>query len=132
MKSKTVGGFGDLTASIQPQILNQDFEFNIYIIVIFSVDCIWSQWSQWATCSETCGGGTHHRSRDIDVPALNGGAACGGSDSETQTCNTECCPQGGDSIAFLPFRAIFLGTFSVHFLKVVNEIQFKKRKCICL
>ena len=59
----------------------------------FTVDCMWSQWGGWATCSVTCGGGTQDRSRTIDVLAQNGGTPCGGSDKETQTCNTHCCPQ---------------------------------------
>ena len=47
----------------------------------------WGAWTQWSTCSVTCGGGDQDRSRVCSVPN-----ACSGADIETQTCNAQACP----------------------------------------
>ena len=53
-------------------------------------------WSNWGTCSATCGGGTQTRTCTNPAPA-NGGANCEG--DATQSCNTNAClpgiPAGG-------------------------------------
>jgi len=55
----------------------------------------WGTWTAWGTCSLTCGGGSQSRSRLCNSPApANGGAACAGSSTEAQTCNTQGCPVG--------------------------------------
>ncbi len=46
-------------------------------------------WSDWSTCSLTCGGGTQTRTCTNPAPA-NGGAACVGAAS--QACNIQVCP----------------------------------------
>ncbi|XP_078493368.1 uncharacterized protein LOC100178652 isoform X2 [Ciona intestinalis] len=50
----------------------------------------WTQWSTWNSCSLTCGGGLHSRSRicDGEVP---GSEVCKGDEQEVKTCNTEDC-----------------------------------------
>nr|XP_026695671.1 uncharacterized protein LOC100178652 isoform X2 [Ciona intestinalis] len=50
----------------------------------------WTQWSTWNSCSLTCGGGLHSRSRicDGEVP---GSEVCKGPEQEVKTCNTEDC-----------------------------------------
>jgi len=51
-------------------------------------------WSQWDTCSATCGGGTQNRTCTNPAPQY-GGADCDGDAS--QSCNTEACaPTCGD------------------------------------
>ncbi len=45
-------------------------------------------WSNWGSCSVSCGGGTQTRSCTNPTPA-NGGASCNGSSS--QSCNTQAC-----------------------------------------
>ena len=49
-------------------------------------------WSDWGTCSATCGGGTQTRTCTNPTPA-NGGANCVGDSS--QSCNTQSCGGGG-------------------------------------
>ena len=44
----------------------------------------WTEWSQWTTCSKTCGVGTSTRSR-----SCSGG--CSGNDYESVSCATASC-----------------------------------------
>ena len=61
-----------------------------------SVDGGWGEWTEWAECSVTCGGGEHGRTRVCDSPAPEyGGSDCtadGSSDSETEACGVDPCP----------------------------------------
>ncbi|KAL4226916.1 hypothetical protein ACF0H5_014894 [Mactra antiquata] len=60
------------------------------------VDGHWLQWSSWASCSVTCGGGNQTRTRTCffqpDVPH---GDTCLGDSSEQQSCNTNTCEVDG-------------------------------------
>ena len=64
-----------------------DFLFlgNKLLLHIFSVDC---EWTQWSSCSQTCGPGT--RKREINVTAKHGGQNCTGDD--TKSCKDRECP----------------------------------------
>ena len=61
---------------------------------LISVNCNWSQWTQWETCSSSCGVGTQLRSRYFEEIAKNGGLPCSGEVAESKTCNLELCPPG--------------------------------------
>jgi predicted molibdopterin-dependent oxidoreductase YjgC len=50
-----------------------------------------SNWSNWTTCSTTCGEGIQTRNRTIIQQPQLGGLPCGNL-TETQTCNTQLCP----------------------------------------
>merc|ERR1712126_390869 len=56
------------------------------------VDCLWGQWTSWAVCSLSCGGGVTARIRNISVEASNGGEKCIGERLETKECQTQQCP----------------------------------------
>eukprot|EP01127_Copromyxa_protea_P011653 TRINITY_DN294_c0_g1_i1.p1 TRINITY_DN294_c0_g1~~TRINITY_DN294_c0_g1_i1.p1 ORF type:complete len:1674 (-),score=432.23 TRINITY_DN294_c0_g1_i1:61-4824(-) len=56
------------------------------------VNCAWSAWSAWSTCSKTCGTGSQTKTRTVATAAANGGSACSGATSQTQSCNTQACP----------------------------------------
>lgn len=52
----------------------------------------YSTWSNWSTCSKTCGGGTQYRTRT--ATSKYNGQSCSGSNlvlTETQSCNTQSC-----------------------------------------
>ncbi|XP_015775790.1 PREDICTED: mucin-like protein [Acropora digitifera] len=57
------------------------------------VDGGWSSWGTWGSCSKSCATGSQTRMRNCtNPPPSNGGAACVGSSSQSQTCNNETCP----------------------------------------
>ena len=59
----------------------------------------WSQWEVWSSCNVTCDGGVQTRSRTCaSPPPRNGGAACQGSNVQSQVCNTNGCPGNSQSI----------------------------------
>jgi hypothetical protein len=55
-----------------------------------ATDCQLSMWSNWSTCSQTCGTGEQRRTRSVVVPPANGGAACGAL-TESQNCTQPAC-----------------------------------------
>ncbi|XP_078312803.1 coadhesin-like [Crassostrea virginica] len=56
------------------------------------IDGAWSSWGAYGTCSVTCGGGTQSRTRTCTNPTPQyGGAACPGTDTTSQDCNTQIC-----------------------------------------
>lgn len=60
------------------------------------IDGGWSQWSSYAECSYSCGGGAHYRTRNCtNPPPKNGGMDCEGeSVGHWRICNPEACPEG--------------------------------------
>ncbi|XP_015209797.2 SCO-spondin [Lepisosteus oculatus] len=56
------------------------------------VDCGWSSWTQWSTCSRTCDVGMRRRYRSGTNPApVFGGRACDGSMVEMDSCSLGPC-----------------------------------------
>lgn len=54
-------------------------------------DCQFGVWSNWTSCSVTCGGdGVRTRSR-VKFPAVGSGKECDGSDTETEICTSAPC-----------------------------------------
>ncbi|XP_058271022.1 A disintegrin and metalloproteinase with thrombospondin motifs 2 isoform X2 [Hemibagrus wyckioides] len=59
---------------------------------ILRQDGHWGQWTEFGSCSRTCGGGVCFRTRQCDNPIpANGGRTCYGNNYEFQLCNTEEC-----------------------------------------
>ena len=54
------------------------------------IDCQWSQWSSYSSCSKSCGGGLKRRIRHKVVVESNGGV-CKGSNENTMSCNNQKC-----------------------------------------
>jgi len=56
------------------------------------IDCGWSEWSAWSTCTASCGGGMQSRHRRVAVRPSPGGAPCTPrSKSEITECATQSC-----------------------------------------
>lgn len=61
-------------------------------------DCEWSLWSDWSTCSVTCGEGHRYQARRFQKQAANGGRACGGPNTKAQPCTiVQCAADEGSS-----------------------------------
>eukprot|EP00930_Biecheleria_cincta_P087800 TRINITY_DN77039_c0_g1_i1.p1 TRINITY_DN77039_c0_g1~~TRINITY_DN77039_c0_g1_i1.p1 ORF type:complete len:1382 (-),score=243.87 TRINITY_DN77039_c0_g1_i1:209-4354(-) len=57
------------------------------------VHCAWKDWSEWTTCSSSCGQGQHSRTRSIGTQPNYGGEPCKDSAAETKDCaNLPVCP----------------------------------------
>ena len=58
----------------------------------------WTEWSEWTSCSKSCGKGTQSRFRNCTNPSpQNGGNNCDGDTEKQGYCNTQKC-QGKDII----------------------------------
>jgi len=55
------------------------------------IDCVMGQWSNWTSCSRSCGVGESHRGRPVLTVNSFGGQACD-SHMETKKCNIFGCP----------------------------------------
>jgi hypothetical protein len=56
------------------------------------VDGSWSAWMAWSTCTASCNGGYHKRSRSCNSPQPSlGGQLCDGMPTQTEICNTHGC-----------------------------------------
>ena len=54
--------------------------------------CLWTTWSPWSFCDQTCGPSSRTRRRDVLVEAAWDGEPCSPSDStQRQTCPTKPC-----------------------------------------
>ena len=51
---------------------------------------IWTNWSEWSSCSASCGGGEQSRERECVLP--KGVSGCIGDPEETRVCNPDVCP----------------------------------------
>ncbi|KAH3881656.1 hypothetical protein DPMN_005582, partial [Dreissena polymorpha] len=72
------------------------FEVNVCNKRSCDVDGIWTQWSDWKTCTVTCGGGVSSRIRACFYPdPARKGKPCEGGPAETNDCNTNVCPVDG-------------------------------------
>lgn len=56
------------------------------------IDCKWSSFGEWSSCSKTCGDGYQSRQRSKLISAENGGRDCEGSSNDKQSCNLRNCP----------------------------------------
>ena len=59
---------------------------------VYVVDCKWGDYSEWSSCSQTCGGGEKSRTRSKETQAENGGSPCTGDETDKQSCNPDACP----------------------------------------
>merc|ERR1719367_1554096 len=56
-----------------------------------AIDCKWSNWKKYGTCSKSCGGGTQTWQRTELIKARNGGQPCQGETTKREPCNTNAC-----------------------------------------
>lgn len=69
-----------------------------FIFFCLIVDGGFTPFSNFSSCSKTCGGGTQSRLRSCSNPEPQfGGKNCSGNYKETRECNTQPCPSKFDS-----------------------------------
>jgi hypothetical protein len=70
------------------------FIFNLFLRG-YKVSYMWTTWTEWSTCSVSCGGGVKSRSRTCTIPtvALNGEEECEENmyTGAGASCNKEAC-----------------------------------------
>ena len=68
------------------------FSFINKIITSSQVDCVWSPFGNWSTCSKTCGSGERVAKRSIITESIGGGKECDGDSMKIEACNEGPCP----------------------------------------
>lgn len=58
-------------------------------------DCVFVTWSEWTSCSQTCGTGTKTRTRSVGREAEFGGKPCIGKTTEKEPCSINNCAVDG-------------------------------------
>mmetsp|Transcript_20560 Transcript_20560/g.44936 ORF Transcript_20560/g.44936 Transcript_20560/m.44936 type:complete len:1516 (-) Transcript_20560:96-4643(-) len=56
------------------------------------VDCSFTAWQEWTSCSATCGPGRHTRLRRVAQEASHEGRVCQGTTLQSAECTVEACP----------------------------------------
>ncbi|CAK0908074.1 unnamed protein product [Prorocentrum cordatum] len=56
------------------------------------VDCSFTAWQDWTSCSASCGTGRMSRLREVDAKAAHGGATCSDVLLQVTSCSGEECP----------------------------------------
>eukprot|EP00427_Karlodinium_veneficum_P017541 CAMPEP_0169125952 /NCGR_PEP_ID=MMETSP1015-20121227/35173_1 /TAXON_ID=342587 /ORGANISM="Karlodinium micrum, Strain CCMP2283" /LENGTH=322 /DNA_ID=CAMNT_0009189551 /DNA_START=75 /DNA_END=1043 /DNA_ORIENTATION=- len=56
------------------------------------INCVWRDWDDWLSCSETCGGGDMTRSRSVEIAPKHQGTECEGPPEESTACEEQECP----------------------------------------
>ena len=77
-------------------------------VSLFPVHGGYSSWSNWDTCTQSCGNGTQYRYRTCTEPARAfGGDNCTviGPANDQQDCNTQPCP--GESFVIVDGVLVF-------------------------
>ena len=70
------------------------FYFQFFILVL--INGKFGKWSEYSTCSKSCGRGFQHRARKCDKPApANGGSDCVGPRTQRRECSITPCPVNG-------------------------------------
>ena len=68
-----------------------DVRHEQHLLDTWPCDCVWGSWSEWGQCSQTCGNGTHTKTRNVLRHARNNGKECVGSSTATTTFSFTFC-----------------------------------------
>ena len=67
---------------------------SVFMLPFYLVDCLWTDWGTWSSCSPTCHDADGYRmsSRTKEREVDNGGTACEGLDTRLEPCSIDPCP----------------------------------------
>ena len=87
------------------------FYLGEYILILsaFITDGSLQAWTDWLSCSVSCGGGKRHRFRHCHPQPMHGGVCIGDGEKrmEVEDCNTDECPRKYNG------KAVFILIFTV-------------------
>ena len=89
-----------------------------------SVDGGWSEYTEWSSCTVSCGGGTWYKTRTCTNPIpARGGANCSGEDGGkfTAPCNTHRC--SSKTITFYHTAVCTIQFVSISWSRVRNNLR---------
>ena len=92
-----------------------------YIKYYFSVDGVWTTWSDWDACSRSCGGGVQWRTRNCTGP-FYGGKECADSANQSRDCNINPCPGQFGTITCWLLTAVNINIYLI--TKYVLDFNF--------
>ena len=75
------------------------------MLFALTVNCTWSDFGGWSSCSKTCGEGDQTRTRIILNAASHGGNDCTGADEDRRACKIKKCP--GKMKVYLEYMSNF-------------------------
>eukprot|EP00929_Paragymnodinium_shiwhaense_P006556 TRINITY_DN11019_c0_g1_i2.p1 TRINITY_DN11019_c0_g1~~TRINITY_DN11019_c0_g1_i2.p1 ORF type:complete len:1664 (-),score=325.03 TRINITY_DN11019_c0_g1_i2:136-5127(-) len=67
-------------------------------VITLPEPCKFGEWTRWADCDKSCGGGYQGRSRKIAQEAVSGAEPCKGSLKEMRACNQQACVERRDCL----------------------------------
>ncbi len=108
-------------------VTRMNFRFDLQLtpsVDVAAVDGQWSDWSEWAPCTTSCGGGFRTRYRFCDNPLPDGGGEdCVGPGMQNFSCNFVDCP----SIIWSGFLSLALSEkTNVQLQSLFSEPRVKK------
>lgn len=94
------------------------------------VHCVWEPWSEWTSCSRSCGGGLQVQTREKQVEKY-GGRPCEGLPLQNRSCNTHFCPSECTLSAHTPYPLsiwLFCSKRAVDAVVRVDRLQRNMRQ----
>ena len=80
-----------LVATIVAIAVSAVYAFYPKMFVSIAVDCQMGDWSDWSSCSVTCGHGQKTKTRDVKVNADHGGSNCSDERQQKDSCFLRAC-----------------------------------------
>ena len=88
------------------------------------LDCLWSDWSEEAACTKSCGGGTKMMTRSVMRNSSGNGLPCTGETIRLDDCNDFICP---DILAALIVLCLVLAITIIYLGILCYSVDFYRK-----